>query len=165
MQRALRGCFSTLVLKKEGNQAHELAKYAISFMEKGNPAPQVLERSKMFHTDSVLCGLSALALKTNAPHVLRNEALEQTLGKGTKLEHAKVFGSTEYVPFEKAICANASAVREWDSNGTVFGYASDPSRQAGEFGHNDFYPVVIGASHLNEKIDGATALKAMVLQD
>jgi hypothetical protein len=23
---------------------------------------------------------------------------------------------------EKAICANASAVREWDSNGTVFGY-------------------------------------------
>lgn len=41
-------------------------------MEKGNPAPQVLERTKMFHTDSVICGLSALALKTNAPHVLRN---------------------------------------------------------------------------------------------
>jgi len=26
------------------------------------------------------------------------------------------------VPAEKAIAANASAVREWDSNGTVFGY-------------------------------------------
>jgi 2-methylcitrate dehydratase len=165
MQRAIRNCFSTLVLKKEGNQAHELAKYAISFMEKGNPAPQVLERSKMFHTDSVICGLSALALKTNAPHVLRNEALENVLGRGTKLEHAKVFGSNEYVPFEKAICANSAAVREWDSNGTVFGYANDPSRQAGEFGHNDFYPVIIGASHLNQNLDGATALKAMVLQD
>jgi 2-methylcitrate dehydratase len=75
MQRVIRNCFSTIVLKKEGNQAHELAKYAINFMEKGNPAPQVLERTKMFHTDSVICGLSALALKTNAPHVLRNEAL------------------------------------------------------------------------------------------
>jgi 2-methylcitrate dehydratase len=39
----------------------------------------------MFHTDSVICGLSALALKTNAPHVLRDEALEFTLNKNTKL--------------------------------------------------------------------------------
>lgn len=69
------------------------------------------------------------------------------------------------VPIEKAIVANSSAVREWDSNGTVFGYDKDKSRQAGEFGHNDFYPVVIAASHVNPKIDGATALKAMVLQD
>lgn len=119
----------------------------------------------MFHTDSVICGLSALALKTNAPHVLRNEALESALSKGTKLEHAKVFGSSEIVPIEKAICANSSAVREWDSNGTVFGYANDPKRQAGEFGHNDFYPVVIAAAHVNPKINGALALKAMTLQD
>lgn len=69
------------------------------------------------------------------------------------------------VPIEKAIAANSSAVREWDSNGTVFGYDKDKSRQAGEFGHNDFYPVVIAASHVNPKIDGSTALKAMVLQD
>ena len=165
MQTVVRRTFSTIVLKKDVNQAHELAKYAINFMERGNPAPQVLERTKMFHTDSVICGLSALALKTNAPHVLRNEALETTLGKNTKLEHAKVFGSTEYVPLEKAVVANCSAVREWDSNGTVFGYANDPSRQAGEFGHNDFYPVVIGAAHMNTKINGATALKAMTLQD
>ena len=157
--------FSTTVLKRDSNQAHELARYAISFMEKGNPSAKVLERCKMFHTDSVICGLSALALKTNAPHVLRDEALESSLPKGSKLESAKVFGSNELVPIEKAIVANSSAVREWDSNGTVFGYANDKTRQAGEFGHNDFYPVVIAASHVNPKIDGATALKAMVLQD
>ena len=82
-----------------------------------------------------------------------------------KIEHARVFGHSQLVPLEKAIAANSSAVREWDSNGTVFGYANDPSRQAGEFGHNDFYPVVIGASHVNHNINGATALKAMTLQD
>ena len=76
-----------------------------------------------------------------------------------------MFGSNELVPIEKAICANSSAVREWDSNGTVFGYANENGRKAGEFGHNDFYPVVIAAAHVNSKIDGATALKAMVLQD
>jgi 2-methylcitrate dehydratase len=75
MQRVVRNFFSTVVLKKESNQAHELAKYAVHFLEKGRPAAEVLERTKMFHTDSVICGLSALALKTNAPHVLRDEAL------------------------------------------------------------------------------------------
>ena len=63
------------------------------------------------------------------------------------------------------MAANSSAVREWDSNGTVFGYANHQTRQAGEFGHNDFYPVVIAASHVNPNLDGATALKAMALQD
>lgn len=145
----LKQLFANTVLKRDTNQAHDLAKYAINFMEKGNPSAKVLERSKMFHTDSVICGLSALALKTNAPHVLRNQALEFTLGKSSKLEAAKVFGSGSLVPIEKAIVANSSAVREWDSNGTVFGYANDKSRQAGEFGHNDFYPVVIAASHVN----------------
>jgi 2-methylcitrate dehydratase len=91
--------------------------------------------------------------------------LESSLAKNTKLEHAKVFGSNEIVPIEKAIVANCSAVREWDSNGTVFGYAHDLHRRAGEFGHNDFYPVVIAASHVNPKINGALALKAMTLQD
>lgn len=68
----LQKLFSTTVLSKNINQAHELAKYAINFMENGQPSAKVLERSKMFHTDSVICGLSALALKTNAPHVLRD---------------------------------------------------------------------------------------------
>jgi 2-methylcitrate dehydratase len=38
------------------------------------------------------------------------------------LGYSKVFGSNKLVLSEKAIAANASAVREWDSNGTVFGY-------------------------------------------
>ena len=58
-----------------------------------------------------------------------------------------MFGRSEWVPVELAIAANSSAVREWDSNGTVFGYdASSKLRQAGEFGHNDYYPVVIAAA-------------------
>lgn len=69
------------------------------------------------------------------------------------------------MPIEKAIVSNCAAVREWDSNGTVFGYAVEKNRQAGEFGHNDFYPVVVAAAHVNHQIDGALALKAMALQD
>jgi 2-methylcitrate dehydratase len=80
---------------------------------------------KLFHTDSVLCGISALALKTNAPTVLQKEALSKSVSNDTNkpnLGYAKVFGSSKWVPAENAICANSSAVREWDSNGTVFGY-------------------------------------------
>ena len=56
---------------------------------------------------------------------------------------------------EKAIAANSSAVREWDSNGTVFGYNSEiPGHDAGEFGHNDYYPVVIAACQNNPKYTG-----------
>lgn len=162
MNRQVHQLYST-VLKRNTNQAKELGKYAIQFMLKGSPSAKVLERTKLFHTDSVLCGLSALALKCNAPHVLRNEALEYATSS-KKIPVAKVFGSSKYVPLEKAIVANCSAVREWDSNGTVFGYDADKTRQAGEFGHNDFYPVVIAASHVTN-IDGAQALKAMTLQD
>lgn len=47
----------------------------------------------------------------------------------------------------KAIATNCSAVREWDSNGTVFGFRKNyPTFQAGEFGHNDYYPVVIASA-------------------
>ena len=35
----------------------------------------VYDRVRLFHSDSVLCGLSALALKTNAPKILRDEAI------------------------------------------------------------------------------------------
>ena len=72
MNYALKKLFSTTVLKRDTNQALELGKYAINFLEKGNPSSKVLERAKMFHTDSVVCGISALALKCNAPHVLRD---------------------------------------------------------------------------------------------
>ena len=61
--------------------------------------------------------------------------------------NAICFGSSFFSNDVKSIAANCSAVREWDSNGTVFGYREgQPEYQAGEFGHNDFYPVVIAAS-------------------
>lgn len=158
-----------LKLARNCNQAFELGKYAIQFMKTGNPSQSVLNRVKLFHTDSVMCGLSALALKTNAPSVLKDEALssakKSTSMKG-KLGFSRCFGSPELVPAEKAILANASAVREWDSNGTVFGYNPKvQGHQAGEFGHNDYYPVVISAAQQIQSINGAEALKAMVLLD
>ena len=63
-----------------------------------------------------------------------------------KTNISKCLGSKVWCHAEKAIAANCSAVREWDSNGTVFGYNHNiKSHNAGEFGHNDFYPVVIAA--------------------
>lgn len=62
--------------------------------------------------------------------------------------YSRTLGSSEQVSFEKAVLANSNAVREWDSNGTVFGYnANIPGHTAGEFGHNDFYSVIIAAAH------------------
>jgi len=79
---------------------------------------------------------------------------------------SKVFGSTVWCHAEKAVAANASAVREWDSNGTVFGYNPNiKGHDAGEFGHNDFYPVVVAACHNVKRFNGKDALKAMILLD
>lgn len=150
-----------ITLPANSNQALGLAHYAIDFMSDANAGPSeaVLARTRTFHTDSVLCGLSALALGTNAPNVLRDEALEYEDPNG-----ACVFGSKVRVKAEKAVVANASAVREWDSNGTNFGYRPELGHTAGEFGHNDFYSVVIAACQ-EKNLDGKTALKAMVLLD
>ncbi|MDG2020697.1 MAG: hypothetical protein P8J59_01970, partial [Phycisphaerales bacterium] len=110
----------------------------------------------MFFTDSVLCGLSALACRTNAPTVLRDEAMMYADDSG-----ACCFGSTCRVKPEKAIAANASAVREWDSNGTNFGFNPSLGHTAGEFGHNDFYAVPLAAAQV-AGLDGAAALRGMV---
>merc|ERR1719436_1129536 len=108
-----------------------------------------------------MCGISALSMKTNAPCCLRKEALEYPDPNG-----ATVFGSPARCAPEKAVVANAAAVREWDSNGTVFGYnPSIPGHTAGEFGHNDFYGVVVAAAQVTGKVDGKTALKAMICLD
>merc|ERR1719291_1407016 len=108
-----------------------------------------------------MCGVSALVFNANAPSVLRAEALDYADAKG-----ATVFGSGVRCAPEKAICANSSAVREWDSNGTVFGYNPKiPGHTAGEFGHNDFYPVVIAAAQVTGNVDGKKALLAMVCID
>ncbi|MBS1722917.1 MAG: MmgE/PrpD family protein [Armatimonadetes bacterium] len=152
-------------LPRNSNQALGIGQFAVDFIAGSlgtGPSPKVLERTRWFHTDSVLCGLSALALQTNAPTILRNEALEYRVSDPRK--GAFVFGSNQQVWAEKAVAANSSAVREWDSNGTNFGYRPELGHTAGEFGHNDFYPVVIAACQQAE-LDGAAALRAMVLLD
>lgn len=164
-----------VILPADSNQALGIAEYAIGFLSeggarRGEPSERVLERTGLFFTDAVLCGLSALALKTNAPTVLRDEALgypvtgeTPRLGRATRAG-ATVFGSAAAVRTEKAIVANCAAVREWDSNGTNFGYNPEQGHTAGEFGHNDFYSVAIAAAQMTGR-DGAFALRAMVLHD
>ncbi len=131
------------ILKRSTNQARGLADFAKAFLSSNQKIDaSVIERIKLFHTDSVICGVSALALKTNAPTILREEALVYhkipSNYQVPRVHRSKVFCSKEWVQAEKAILANCSAVREWDSNGTVFGYNKDiPGHQAGEFGHND----------------------------
>ena len=111
-----------------------MAQFCSDFMAKKlgpGPDKSVFDRVELFHTDSVVCGLSALALSCNAPTVLRAEAHDYVQEGG-----ATTFGSSVRVAAEKAICANASAVREWDSNGTVFGFNKKlgADHTAGEFG-------------------------------
>ncbi|MGC3968845.1 MAG: MmgE/PrpD family protein [Pirellulales bacterium] len=130
-----------------------------------NRAKRRTERVELFHLDSVACGLSALAYGTNAPNVLRREALDYELPPGSSGRHGTtLFGSRKLVPAEKAVAANSSAVREWDSNGTNFGYDPERGHTAGEFGHNDFYPVVVAAAQI-AGCDGRRTLKAMLLLD
>ncbi len=155
----------SVTLPANSNQALGIGQFAVDFMSGAlgsGPSQKVLNRVRLFHTDSVLCGISALALGTNAPTVLRNEAL--TYRAENPEQAAMVFGSNQGVMPEKAVVANSAAVREWDSNGTNFGFRPELGHAAGEFGHNDFYPVVIAACQ-QKGLDGETALKAMVLLD
>ena len=151
-------------LPRNENQAIGIGRFAIDFLGSngpgaGNPSQAVLDRTRLFFTDSVLCGLSALALGTNAPCTLREEALDYPRADGVC-----PFGTTRPVAPEKAILANCSAVREWDSNGTNFGYRPELGNTAGEFGHNDFYAVPIAAAQLAGR-SGHDALLGMVLLD
>ncbi|MFT5527996.1 MAG: 2-methylcitrate dehydratase, partial [Pirellulaceae bacterium] len=77
---------------------------------------------------------------------------------------AYCFGSTNAVPLEKAVVANSSAVRELDSNGTNFGYNPQTGQTRGEFGHNDFYPVVIAAAQ-QQNMDGTAVQRGMLCLD
>ncbi len=177
---------SRVVLPADTNQALGLARYAIDFMsdtpgKRGEPDARVIERTNCFHTDAVLCGASAIALGTNAPTILRREALQYrvppaghgstagVLGSGrhpARRGGVPVFGSSTDVFVEKAVVANVSAVREWDSNGTNFGFDAErgPEHQKGEFGHNDYYSVPVAAAQLMGR-DGAFAMRGMVLVD
>ncbi len=168
-----------VTLPADTNQALGIAQYAIAFMgdedgKGGEPSDAVLERTSMFYTDACLCGVSAIALGTNAPTILREEAERyaspasgsrgRPWADGTVRSGVPCFGSGQDVAVEKAIVANCAAVREWDSNGTNFGFNPGLGHTAGEFGHNDFYAVAVAAAQLMGR-DGAYALKGMVLLD
>ena len=149
------------LLPRTENQALGIGRFAIDFMNGslGMPDASVLERTLLFHVDAVICGISAVALGTNAPRILRDEAISYPRPDGVAF-----LGSNVRVAPEKAIVADASAVREWDSNGTNFGYNPALGHVAGEFGHNDFYAVPMAAAQLAGR-DGAYALRGMVLLD
>lgn len=121
-----------------------------------------IELVERFHLDSVGCAISAIHQRANACTVLRHEALKtrpaaQNLG-------GICFGDSTNVDTARSVAANVAAVREWDSNGTNFGFDKNAARTAGEFGHNDFYPVAIAASR-EAGLDGNTALRVMLLID
>jgi 2-methylcitrate dehydratase len=153
----------SVLLSCRDNQARGLGQFALDFMsgKLGDPDDAVFAKVEQFHLDSIACGVSALACRANAPTVLRAEALEY---RRDDTQGVPLFGSQVNVSPEKAVVANSSAVREWDANGTNFGY--NPARGAtkGEFGHNDFYPVAVAAAQL-AGLNGRQTLRAMILLD
>jgi 2-methylcitrate dehydratase len=153
-----------LMLSPDTNQVRGLAQYAIDFLA-GRFAPPgdlALRAVERFHLDSIACAVSALACNTNAPRVLREEALEYRCLPQNR--GVPCFGSRLPVRAEKAVAVNCAAVREWDSNGTNFGYNPARGHTRGEFGHNDFYPVAIAAAQLR-RLDGRKTLLAMLALD
>lgn len=152
---------STHSLPRDTNQARALGEFARDFLADrfDEPADQAYRKVEQFHADSIACAISAIACGTNAPTVLRAEALDYARSAG-----ATCIGSSIPVAPEKAIAANCAASREWDANGTNFGYRPALQHTAGEFGHNDFYPVVMAAAQLTD-CNGRKALKAMLLLD
>lgn len=151
-------------LAADTNQTQGIAQYAIDMVGGAcaGPDSSVLGRVEQFHTDSVACAVSALACGTPAPRVLRSEALDYA--RDDSQPGAYCFGSTVRVAPEKAVLANSSAAREWDANGTNFGYNPRLGHTRGEFGHNDFYSVVVAAA-AQRRIDGRAALVAMTVLD
>lgn len=151
-------------LSRRENQAIGIAQYAIDFLRhrQASPSQAVRLRTEWFHTDSVACAIAALGGETSAPTLLRREALGYPAADGQN--GACVFGSFRRLSPEKAVLANCSAVRELDANGTNFGYNPVTGNVAGEFGHNDFYPVVIAAAQ-QAGLDGELVLLGMICLD
>ncbi len=152
-----------VTLARDTNQALGIGQFAVDFLHGkfAPPSEQVLAGVEQFHLDSVACAVSAIALRTNAPTVLRREALQYRRDDDGG---ATCFGSTIQCAPEKAVAANCAAVREWDANGTNFGYNPERGATVGEFGHNDFYPVAVAAAQL-AGLDGRRTLLGMLLID
>lgn len=151
-------------LRRDENQARGIAQFALDFLNAtgDGPAASVLAKVEQFHTDSIGCAVSALSLGANAPCVLRAEALEYPTRDAQ--EGVPCLASNVPVAPEKAILANCAAAREWDANGTNFGYNPRTGNTRGEFGHNDFYPVAVAAAQL-AGLDGHRTSLAMICLD
>jgi 2-methylcitrate dehydratase len=151
------------LLPASSNQARGLGEYCRDFLfNPKNISLETLGLLERFHLDSVGCAISAIHHRANACTVLRDEAL-RTKPAGTS-KGGICFGASNPVETAKSVAANVSAVREWDSNGTNFGYDKNSGRMAGEFGHNDFYPVAIAAGR-EAGFDGNHTLRLMLLID
>ncbi|MEK6237611.1 MAG: MmgE/PrpD family protein, partial [Planctomycetales bacterium] len=114
-----------VTLARDENQALGLGRFAIDFLAGKFPWPEerVLQRVELFHLDSIACAVSALAEGANAPRVLRDEAQDYSVDQ--LAGGAFLLGSRLRVQPEKAAAANSSAAREWDANGTNFGWNPD----------------------------------------
>src|SRR5437899_1727173 len=139
-----------VTLSRESNQARGIGQYALDMIQgrHAGPSDAGLQKVEQFHLDSVPCGVSGLAARGNPPTVLGQEALEYRVDRGTGgspvIESSNrraacphgvpMFGSADCVAPEKAVLACSSAVREWDANGTNFGYNPQRGATAGEFG-------------------------------
>ena len=151
------------LLPASSNQARGLGEYCHDFLfNQKNILPETFDLIERFHVDSVGCAISAIHHRANACTLLRHEAM-QTRPEGTS-SGGFCFGASTPVNITKCVLANVSAVREWDSNGTNFGYDKETGRMAGEFGHNDFYPVAIAAGR-EAGFDGNHTLRLMLLID
>src|SRR4051812_12371364 len=153
-----------VTLERDSNQPRGIGQHALEMIQgrQAGPSEKVLRKVEQFHLDSVACGVSALAASANAPTVLRREALEYQILR--RNGGVPVFGSTVTVQPEKAVLACSSAVREWDANGTNFGYNPERGATAGEFGHNDFYPVAVAAAQI-AGLGGRQTLVGMAVLD
>src|SRR5690606_6288765 len=83
---------SFVELPRDTNQALGIGQYAIDFMREGRPGEAALRQVERFHLDSIACAVSAIACGTNAPNVLRAEALEYAVtdpARGVPLLAAK----------------------------------------------------------------------------
>lgn len=161
---------SAVSINRSQDLALGIGQWVCTFLKSGKPPQSVIDKTLMFRKDALACGLSALALGTNAPRVFRELALASPFAAGQRLGTTKIsLGATMYGlkspvygPF--AARAMAAADREWDSNGTNFGFDPVRGNTAGEFGHNDFYgPMEVAAQMAG--VDGKTLLLAFVAVD
>lgn len=77
---------TSALLSSASNQAAGIAAFAKNFLKGfGTPSEAVLKRVVLFHTDAVVCGLSALSARTRAPTLLRDEALSYVVPHGSKV--------------------------------------------------------------------------------